>query len=215
MTEENTPREKLEANAAYEHDVSDAEFVKNLIEDNSLEKLQKIELAIRLHEMGLRPSSSHEESTDALGARPELLGLQHSVLQDQLRRSRENIIESYKMDFEAYKSQNLLCSGALVVFTAITTGLLDDPINLYLLSGAYIALVTSIVNTTMIMHNLGSRLTLALAPHVRKDIEVSSINRILKKAHEWIGEPLNNLLSLFGFAGGLILFLLFLTTNLT
>ena len=67
----------------------------------------------------------------------------------------------------------------------------------------------------MIMHNLGSRLTLALAPHVRKDIEVSSINRILKKAHEWIGEPLNNLLSLFGFAGGLILFLLFLTTNLT
>lgn len=206
MTEESTPRDK---------------FVKNLIDNNSLEELQKLELAMRLSEMSLTPSTSHGGSTGTLGSMTESLMLEtsvsvlrNSIAQEELRRQREDIVESYKMDFEAYKSQDFLCSGALVVFTTITTGLLDAPIHhLYLLSLAYLGLVTSIVNTTAIMHGLSLRLGLALDPQHRRDIEANASKWKLK-VDKWMGERLNKHFSWLGFLGGLLFFLVFLMFNL-
>lgn len=202
MADENVPRrDKVDHDEADGSVAAGAEFIKHLIDDNSLEQLQKIELAIKLSGMGLNPAVRGESSEQGL----DYTKFKVEEARHKLEQSREAARESYKLRFEAYRSQNILCSGAVVAFAAITAALISNPQRLWLLTLAYFLILLSIVSTAAVMHYLSLKIMEALMPGHEE-----TVGRKLERTYT----GLIYFASWAGFSGGLLAFLVFVNLNL-
>src|SRR5829696_4111580 len=85
----------------------------------------------------------------------------------KIAKCQEAFKESYKLRYDTFKSQNVLCSGAVVAFGGITVGLIHTPVHLWLLMIAYILVFASMIFTMIIMHRVAVDMLISLSPPVR------------------------------------------------
>ena len=172
-----------------------SERIFGLVEADRVTEIERLKAALQTVSADLEyreARSTAELEVDRL--KSELANIRY-------QRTREAILEMYKLSFEAYKNQTVLSSGAVVAFTAITAGVLPEPSFLWVLVLSYVCMLGSIIATAWAMQVTAIQVGAALMP-----------NRLQQNGYSV--SKTTSYLSWGGFVLSLVLFLGFVTVNL-